>query len=227
MFCFQNVKIFKSLNSHADSVVATCIGPSRPLPVVDQSILSIFLALGIEGHNEENDAFPSSYMISSDMSWYRPWLAEQIANLPDSLRSLINPQRNSESLVHLTFQSKLYRIFMSVSEFIRQERSPTIDQVIEHLVEKCLLNASDEGSELSLQHRLLVFAILGWQSMLYLPSFGTCPPEELGILQLDDQQESGLIFETFKVPSDLAERPMAIFFESVRQPPSSPISSLG
>lgn len=214
MFCFQNIKIFKSLNSHADSVVATCIGPSRPLPVVDQSILSIFLALGIEGHNEENNAFPSSYMISSDMSWYRPWLAEQIANLPDSLRSLINPQRNSESLVHLTFQSKLYRIFMSVSEFIRQESSPTIDQVIEHLVEKRLLNASDEGSELSLQHRLLVFAILGWQSMLYLPSFGTCPPEELGILQLDDQQKSGLIFETFKVPSDLAERPMAIFLKA-------------
>lgn len=214
LFCFQDIKIFKSLYSHADSVAVTCIGPSRPLPVVDQSILSIFLALGTEGHNEENNAFPATYMISSDMSWYCPWLAEQIANLPDSLRSLLNSERDSESLIHLTFQSKLYRIFMGVSEFIRQDSNPSIDQVIENLIEKHLLNPSDEGSELSLQHRLLVFAILGWQSMLYLPSFGTCPPEQLGILQLEDQRKSGLIFETFKVSSDFAERPMAIFLKA-------------
>lgn len=150
-------------------------------------------------------------MVCSDMSWYCPWLAEKIANLPGSLRSLLNPERNSESLVHLTFQSKFYRIFTGVSEFIRHESSPSIDQVIEHLVEKNLLNPSDEGSELGLQHRLLVFAILGWQSMLYLPSFGTCPPEELAILQLEDQLISELTYETFKVVSDLAERPMAIF----------------
>lgn len=176
LFCFQDIKIFKSLYSHADSVAVTCIGPSRPLPVVDQSILSIFLALGTEGYNEENNAFPATYMISSDMSWYCPWLAEQIANLPDSLRSLLNSERDSESLIDLTFQSKLYRIFMGVSEFIRQDSNPSIDQVIENLIEKHLLNPSDEASELSLEHCLLVFAILGWQSMLYLPSFGTCPP---------------------------------------------------
>lgn len=195
-------------------MVVNSTGPSRLLPVVDQSILSIFQALDIEGLNEENNAFPATSMICSDLSWYCPWLAEQIAKLPGSLRSLLNSESNSESLIHLTVQSRLYQIFIGVSEFIRQESSPSIDQVVEHLIEIYLLNPSDEGSELSLQHRLLVFAILGWQSMLYLPSFGTCPPEELAILQLEDQRISGLTFETFKVASDLAERPMAIFLKA-------------
>lgn len=167
-------------------MVVTSIGPSRPLPVVDPSILSIFLAPGNDGPIEENVAFTTTNMISCDMSWYCPWLAEQMANLPESLRSLLNSEKNSDNLIHLTGQSKLYRIFMSVSEFIRQESSPSIDQAIEHLVEESQLSPSDEGSELGLQHRLLVFAILGWQSMLYLPAFGTCPPEELAILQLED-----------------------------------------
>lgn len=195
-------------------MVVTSIGPSRPLPVVDPSILSIFLAPGIDGHIEENVAFTPTNMISCDMSWYCPWLAEQIANLPESLRSLLNSEKNSDNLIHLTVQSKLYRIFMSVSEFIRQDSGPSIDQAIEHLVEQSQLSPSDEGSELSLQHRLLVFAILGWQSMLYLPAFGTCPPEELAILQLEDQRNSGLIFETFKAASHLAERPMSIFLKA-------------
>lgn len=135
----------------------TFTGPSRPFPVVDQSILSFFLALDIEGLNEENDAFPAISMVCPDISWYCPWLSEHIANLPGSLRSILNSERN---LIHLTFQSKIYRVFVSVIEFIRQENSPSIDQVIEHLVEKNLVNPSDGGSELSLQHRLLVFAIL-------------------------------------------------------------------
>lgn len=195
-------------------MVVTSIGLSRPLPVVDPSILSTFVAPGIDGNNEENVAFTTTNMISSDMSWYCPWLAEQIANLPDSLRSLLNSGKNSDSLIHLTVQSKLYQISMSVSKFIRQDSSPSIDQAIEHLVEQSYLSPSDEGSKLILQHRLLVFAILGWQSMLYLPAFGTCPPEELAILQLEDQRNSGLIFETFKAASHLAERPMAIFLKA-------------
>lgn len=195
-------------------MLVTSLGPSRPLPVVDPSVLSIFLALGIEGRSGENVASSATNMISSDMSWYCLWLAEQIADLPGSLKSLLDSEKSSDSLIHLTVQSKLYRIFMSVSEFIRQDSSPSIDQGIEHLVEKSLLSPSDEGSELNLQHRLLVFAILGWQSMLYLPSFGTCPPEELAILQPEDQRNSGLIFETFKAASHLAERPMAIFLKA-------------
>lgn len=121
---------------HADSMVVTFIGPSRPFPVVDQPILSFFLARDIEGLNKENDAFPAISMVCPEISWYCPWLSEQIANLPGSLRSLLNSERSLESLIHLTFQSKLCRIFISVIEFIRQENSPSIDQVIEHLVEK-------------------------------------------------------------------------------------------
>lgn len=112
------------------AMVITFTGPSRPFPVIDQSILSFFLALDIEGLNEENDAFPAISMVCPDISWYCPWLSEHIANLPGSLRSFLNSERNSESLIHLTLQSKIYR------ESIRQGNSPSIDQVIEHLVEK-------------------------------------------------------------------------------------------
>lgn len=115
-FCFYNIKIVRRLFSHADSVVVTSLGPSRPLPVVDPSVLSIFRAPAIEG---ENAALSATNLMSSDMGWYCPWLAEQISNIPGSLKNLLNSEKKSDSLIHLTVQSKLYRIFMSVSEFIR------------------------------------------------------------------------------------------------------------
>ena len=49
--------------------------------------------------------------------------------------------------------------------------------------------------------------------MLYLPAFNSCPLEELAVYQDVDQPHSGLVFDTFKMSVDLADRPMSIMLK--------------
>ncbi len=69
---------------------------------------------------------------------------------------------------------------------MKTQREPVIDKIVEHLQNVGLLRvdgtfegSSEEAQRLS---RSLVFAILGWQTMLYQASFGTCPPQQLAIV---------------------------------------------
>lgn len=48
------------------------------------------------------------------------------------------------------------------------------------LIRKGLFEAHDTDDEKNLA-RTFVFAVLGWQTMLYKPAFGTCPPQQLAI----------------------------------------------
>ena len=102
---------------------------------------------------------------------------------------------------------------MAVNEHIRKDANNlSIDDIIQHLSESSLLPKPATPSE-PLPARLLVFAILGWQTMLYLPSFGSCSLSELAIHQDADQPNSKLVFDTYKVSVDLADRPLAIFLK--------------
>src|SRR5271170_5287848 len=49
--------------------------------------------------------------------------------------------------------------------------------------------------------------------MLYLPSFNTCPLSQLDIHQTAGQPNSRLVYDTFRMSTDLADRPMAILLK--------------
>lgn len=102
---------------------------------------------------------------------------------------------------------------MTTSECIRQSRSLGIDEIVEYLVEQGVFESGMVETRIILLRRLLIFAVLGWQSMLYLPSFDTCPLDELAVHQDIDQPDSGLVFHTYKMSSDLADRPMSILLK--------------
>src|SRR5205814_516114 len=87
------------------------------------------------------------------------------------------------------------RIFTAVGKYIQENEGVTIDEVVEHLQ---ITEMMDRTPESFAAQRLLVFAILGWQSMLYLPAFNTCSLHELSIHQDAGQPNSGLIFDTYK-----------------------------
>lgn len=153
-------------------------------------------------------------MLSADLYWYMPWLSNQIAQLPQWVLGLLWTEETITS-IDLSVDSAFYRVFMSINRFTRREGSNcSIDDIIECLRADSLLESIAVPSQTFQAQRCLVFAILGWQSMLYSPSFNTCPLSELAIQQAVDQPDSRLVFDTFKVSTDLADRPLAILMKA-------------
>ena len=65
----------------------------------------------------------------------------------------------------------------------------SIDSTVGHLLKKELVKMDDDIEALN-NMRNLVFAIIGWQTMLYKPDMGSCPKFQLGIVdETDGYQE--------------------------------------
>jgi hypothetical protein len=182
------------------------------LPKADSSILSTleYLPGSLIKDEKTNTRLPATNVL--DFRWYLEWLVQQVQNLPDFLIDLIKDQDKS-SIIDFAPGTILYRIFIAVNQFVRESQSPSIDEIIEHLQEERIFGLSDDETALGPAQRLLIFAILGWQTMLYLPSFNTCPLSQLEIHQHVGQPNSRLVYDTFRMSADLADRPMAILLK--------------
>ncbi len=97
------------------------------------------------------------------------------------------------------------RLFAAVATFVQDNEGATIDDVVEHL--RTTQDMERTHTTFKAQ-RLIVFAILGWQSMLYRPAFNTCSLDELAVHEDDDQSSSHLVFYTHKLSADFADRPL-------------------
>ncbi len=109
----------------------------------------------------------SMHMIS--MSWYDMWLDKQLKTLPSAIFGRL--------------RSPL-EIFEAMATFGKPETS--IDDMATHILTLGLIETNgteDEGRHIA---RLIAFAILGWQTMLYQPAFGTCPPQQMAIEDILD-----------------------------------------
>lgn len=180
------------------------------LQAADRSILSIFNSRRTEtGNTTTSHLVPNA--ISVDLTWYLAWIEEQLDVLPNCLIELVSV--GEEKKVTLRPESTLFKIFMAVNDSLRQiHGGVSIDDIITCLGDADILPTAKNNEELQ-AHRLLIFTILGWQSMLYLPSFNTCPLEELAIHQDIDQPHS-VVFQCYKAPADLADRPMSILLKA-------------
>lgn len=106
----------------------------------------------------------TSSMHTISLPWYDLWLDKQMKTLPPSI---------SERL-----RSPL-EIFQAIAKFCKPETS--IDDTATYLLALEFIETSgteDEGRHIA---RSIAFAILGWQTMLYQPAFGTCPPQQIAI----------------------------------------------
>ena len=115
------------------------------------------------------------------------------------------------------------RVFQAVSALVREERGLSIDEVLEHLR---IVEKMESTQDTFKAQRLLVFAILGWQSMLYLPAFNICSQDQLAIHDYDDQVNSGLVFDASKVSVDLAARPLFVILKGFGNLLPSPLSDI-
>ena len=99
-----------------------------------------------------------------------------------------------------------------IESYARENRSCGIDDVVEHLLASEVLDNNDDNAETFNAMRLLVFSALGWKSMVYQPEFNVCTPDKLAIHN-DNGPNSGLVFDTYKVPADMCDRPLFVLLK--------------
>lgn len=109
--------------------------------------------------------FPSSANITY-LQWYDRWLHAQLENVPPSI---------------IKRDTSFPTVFLKIANSAKTAAS--IDGIAMNLLGLDLLKVQDGDDETQMT-RTLVFAVLGWQTMLYKPAFGVCPPQQLAIADI-------------------------------------------
>ncbi|KAM7212261.1 hypothetical protein V8F06_012332 [Rhypophila decipiens] len=125
--------------------------------------------------------------------WQANWLSTRRALLPRIVGFLQVPTSGEPPPSATTPHSMLYH---HIALHLRENR---------RLTEK-------DGSSLDAK-RLLVFAIMGWQSMVYQPAFNICLPSELAIHHDTDAIDSGLVFNMYRAPVDMCDRRLYVLLK--------------
>jgi hypothetical protein len=143
---------------------------------------------------------------SIDMSWYDSWLFQQLQNLPHSLMQL------RVGTYKIQDKQSINTLFERIEDYCAQEtEGVSIDEITAYLRETGVF---DHTKALQGHYTLLVFAALGWRSMLYQAAFNVCSIQELAIHQDSDQPQSGLVFDMYKVSAELSDRPMSVLLKA-------------
>ncbi|CDM31101.1 hypothetical protein PROQFM164_S02g001251 [Penicillium roqueforti FM164] len=140
------------------------------------------------------------------MSWYDPWLFQQLQNLPHSLVQL------RVGTCKIQDKQSLKTLFEGIEEYCaRETEAVSIDEITAYLRETGVF---DHTKALHGHQTLLVFAALGWRSMLYQAAFNVCSMQELAIHEDSDQPQSGLVFDMYKIPAELSDRPISVLLKA-------------
>lgn len=142
------------------------------------------------------------------MSWYDPWLSRQLKDLPYCLNEL----RVGSHM--LPDRQCLNTLFVTIEEIAKRTEGVSLDEITKHLQETGIF---DRSQDLLGRQRLLVFAVLGWRSMLYQAAFNVCSVQELAIHQDSGRPHSALVFDTYKVPAELSDRPLSVLLKAFGQ----------
>lgn len=114
--------------------------------------------------------------------WYDWWMRQQLDGQPNELFSVI-PDYDSQS------EEVRMRSFMTIWHEILDQMTmqgpTTIDTIITHLANIKMLHLSTISESLP-NARNLVFAIIGWQTMLYRPDMRSCSLSQLAIADETD-----------------------------------------
>ncbi|KAJ5338733.1 hypothetical protein N7452_005461 [Penicillium brevicompactum] len=145
---------------------------------------------------------------SIDMSWYDSWLSQQLKNVP---RSLLQLRVGTYSFSN---PRCLETLFEAIEDCARGTEGVSVDEMTAYLRETGVFDYTEtlEGDQ-----KLLVFAVLGWRSMLYQAAFNVCSTQELAIHQDSGQPQSGLVFDTHKISAELSDRPLSVLLKAFGQ----------
>lgn len=180
------------------------------------SITKAFLVFTKETHNDLRKIQQHQVKLRStdnthtaiDMSWYDEWLSRQLKNLPHTLLQL------RVGRYGLQDKQSLNTLFEGIEDCTRGTEAVCIDDITAYLRETGVFDYNDglDGPQ-----TLLVFAALGWRSMLYQAAFNVCSIQELAIHQDSDQPQSGLVFDTHRIPAEFSDRPLSVLLKAFGQ----------
>jgi hypothetical protein len=123
----------------------------------------------------------SSGTLKSMLDWYPKWLKMQFDTAPSLIRDHLQslPESFEEIAIHATTVP-----------------ATSLDDMASHLLRyEPLQYENDQDKRLAA--RSIAFAILGWQTMLYLPDLGACPMQQFAIADIMDGY-NGQAFMKFK-----------------------------
>ena len=151
-----------------------------PHSLSDGSLLTIFPSIESSGKFTDN------------LGWFHWWLDRQITRLPPSFSKVLS----DDACAPEAARSHFGEVFVEVARTIKAQTEPCIDCVVDVLVSAKLFKEELTNDEI-LICRTLVFAVLGWQTMLYQPSLGTSPMEQFAVID-DFDGYHGQAFLAFK-----------------------------
>ncbi|KAL9615520.1 MAG: hypothetical protein Q9167_000033 [Letrouitia subvulpina] len=154
--------------------------------------------------------FPNEEALSKNnqhvLRWYAWWIEEQLNLLPEATLSVV-VGHNSGNGSRLS--AEFLRTFCAIAAFAQSSQHLGIDEIANHLVNRSLVSPQDD-KYCHGEARRLVFAVLGWQTMLYKPALGTCPSQQLAVT---DEQAGyrGQAFVSLKQHQMATKRPLYEF----------------
>ena len=114
---------------------------------------------------------------SLHVQWYDWWVRYQVRRQPTELFSVLpgyTPKSNEQ------WTNSIAVLGQEISRYITTNDSVSIDELSAHLVEGNMLHSANKPEALIISKNL-VFAIIGWQTMLYRPDMHSCPSTQLAI----------------------------------------------
>ncbi|KAL9023727.1 MAG: hypothetical protein Q9196_007015 [Gyalolechia fulgens] len=169
--------------------------PPRPDGLPTSVLLSIF-------------PLKSSDLITGHqyLDWYTAWLDDQLKTLPTSTLSGVVGHDLSTAT---QWTLPLAQAFSEIAKCAKAANFPSIDDIADHLIKEGVLEVTTRKEGL-LEARNFVFAVLGWQTMLYRPALGTCPPQQLAVADEQDGYR-GQAFMALKQSHLSTKRPIHEF----------------
>ncbi|KAF2017326.1 hypothetical protein BU24DRAFT_440329 [Aaosphaeria arxii CBS 175.79] len=118
---------------------------------------------------------------SYDVCWYDCWVRYQMESQPRELYSVLQETEAKQADIPIMAFTTIWReVWVQASS-----SNSNIDSIVTCLFDKKLVKIHDDTE--ALRHATnLVFAIIGWQTMLYKPDTGSCPRAQLAIADETD-----------------------------------------
>lgn len=125
-----------------------------------------------------DDKLASIFLCSHDkLQWYRWWIYDQVQRQPNQLFSTLH---GYDPNIDDSWIGSFSIVWQEVSQYMTAAVSVSIDEIVAHLLESDILELGSDPNAL-IAAKNLIFAVIGWQTMLYQADMHSCPPEQLAI----------------------------------------------
>ncbi|QRD81572.1 hypothetical protein F9C07_1185037 [Aspergillus flavus] len=127
----------------------------------------------------------STTQINPSMLWYRAWLSRRASQLSLDLSTAFPTLAEANKMIE---GSSLLRVYLGVARMMKEGKALRVDDIVAQLQLSHIFRVVPV--EQTCFQRVLVFTVLGWQTMLWEPIWDAANPTQMTVAQLMDGYES-------------------------------------